>query len=227
MKKNSSAKLTWTTRTKTTTEPHPRGNFCRRACINVFGPAYTNSVFVLLGSCCSMLKTYIYELEHAFRVRERRPPAASCFVTLPCGRWKRKDAESAPTCRSRVFVRRATAKAGDRYKKRGLFRRMCAGPFFALLNTAEKGAPRSSQNSGSRMRRSSFSEKQHLRYGFSAEKYLGSVIGYAAVGDRAAFCLFARVCRVGIYACFAASPDLRGCHLYVGGRAVEHFSGRP
>lgn len=73
-----------------------------------------------------MLKTYIYELEHAFRVRERRPPAASCFVTLPCGRWKRKDAESAPTCRSRVFVRRATAKAGDRYKKRGLFRRMCA-----------------------------------------------------------------------------------------------------
>lgn len=102
-----------------------------------------------------------------------------------------------------------------------------AGPFFALLNTAEKGAPRSSQNSGSRMRRSSFSEKQHLRYGFSAEKYLGSVIGYAAVGDRAAFCLFARVCRVGIYACFAASPDLRGCHLYVGGRAVEHFSGRP
>lgn len=93
-----------------------------------------------------------------------------------------------------------------------------AGPFFALLNTAEKGAPRSSQNSGSRMRRSSFSENRYLRYGFSAEKYLGSVIGYAAVGDRAAFCLFARVCRVGIYACFAASPDLRGCHLYVGGR---------
>lgn len=87
-----------------------------------------------------------------------------------------------------------------------------AGPFFALLNTAEKGAPRSSQNSGSRMRRSSFSENRYLRYGFSAEKYLGSVIGYAAVGDRAAFCLFARVCRVGIYACFAASPDLRGCH---------------
>ena len=63
------------------------------------------------------------------------PPQAA-FVTLPSGRWKRKDAESAPTCRSRVFVRRATAKAGDRYKKRGLCRRRilrCAGSFFALL----------------------------------------------------------------------------------------------
>ena len=54
------------------------------------------------------------------------PPQAA-FVTLPSGRWKRKDAESAPTCRSRVFVRRATAKAGDRYKKRGLCRGVAAG----------------------------------------------------------------------------------------------------
>ena len=56
--------------------------FCRKARINGINPAYTNSVFVLLGSCCSMLKTYIYELEHAFRARERRPPAASCFCHL-------------------------------------------------------------------------------------------------------------------------------------------------
>ena len=86
LKRNSSARSIWTTtRTRPTTEPRNArkiGRFCRRACINGFDPAYTNSVFVLLGSCCSMLKTYIYELEHAFRARERRPPAASCFCHL-------------------------------------------------------------------------------------------------------------------------------------------------
>ena len=69
------------------------------------------------------------------------PPQAA-FVTLPSGRWKRKDAESAPTCRSRVFVRRATAKAGDRYKKRGLCRRRilrCAGSFFCASGPLERG----------------------------------------------------------------------------------------
>lgn len=68
------------------------------------------------------------------------PPQAA-FVTLPSGRWKRKDAESAPTCRSRVFVRRATAKAGDRYKKRGLCRRRilrCAGSFFCASGPLER-----------------------------------------------------------------------------------------
>lgn len=68
------------------------------------------------------------------------PPQAA-FVTLPSGRWKRKDAESAPTCRSRVFVRRATAKAGDRYKKRGLCCRRVlrrAGSFFCASGPLER-----------------------------------------------------------------------------------------
>ena len=91
------------------------------------------------------------------------PPQAA-FVTLPSGRWKRKDAESAPTCRSRVFVRRATAKAGDRYKKRGLCRRRilrCAGSFFALLalpcRRGSFSAPRGLYGFGGRMCRASFS----------------------------------------------------------------------
>ena len=64
-----------------------------------------------------MLKPTFTESGACLPCSGTRPPAASCFCHLAERTLKRKDAESAPTCRSRVFVRRATAKAGDRYKK--------------------------------------------------------------------------------------------------------------